>query len=313
MELEFPREDDLRWIVSTYAHLRAEHGEAIGTPELVEPTGEYFPDAFAPSPQGVAALIRRMLAYAPVADDIAIELAFAEAGESGGGGCGTAGCGTGEGKAGPVAEAIGCGDGTGYRLILPVRDVGDPVVLAASLARCVGGMVLGEAGEEIAQEERLPAAEIAATFSGFGLLLLSGACVYTKSCGGLRAHQGTALDVSSSAVALALFLRLHEMKPAAARRHLETTQREAFDEALRWVDSNTRLVDALRVHPESLADGVFPIEPVKGFLSRMLGAQVGTLPEPIAAPMAKRKVRSEEEERRLAETKALVEEALRGR
>ena len=107
--MELPHEDDLRWIVSTYAHLRAEHGEAIGTPELVEPTGEYFPDAFAPSPQGVAALIRRMLAYAPVADDIAIELAFAEAGESGGGGCGTAGCGTGRGgeaKAGPVAEAL---------------------------------------------------------------------------------------------------------------------------------------------------------------------------------------------------------------
>jgi hypothetical protein len=312
--MELPTEDDLRWIVSYYAHLRAEHGEAIGTPELVEPTGEYFPDAFAPNPQGVATLIRRMLAYAPVADDVPIELAFAEGGESGGG-CGTGGCGPGESKAGTaVAEAIERdGDGGGYRLVLPVRDVADPVILAASLARCVGGMVLGEAGEEIADDARLPAAEIAATFSGFGLLLLCGACVYSKSCGGLRAHQGTALDVSSSAVALALFLRLHEVKPQAARRYLETTQREAFDEAIRWVDSNARLMEALRVHPESLADGVFAIEPVKGFLSRVLGAQAGTLPEPIAAPMAKRKARSVEEERKLAETKALVEEALRAR
>ena len=60
----------------------------------------------------------------------------------------------------------------------------------------------------------------------------------------------------SNAVALALFLRLHDVKPGAARRHLETTQREAFEEALRWVDSNTPIVEALGAHPESLADGV---------------------------------------------------------
>ena len=66
--MELPQEDDLRWIVSRYARLRAAHGEAIGTPELVEPTGEFFPDAFTPSPDGVAALMRRMLTYAPVSD-----------------------------------------------------------------------------------------------------------------------------------------------------------------------------------------------------------------------------------------------------
>ena len=64
--MELPNEEDLRWIISRYAHLRAEHGEAIGTPELVEPTAEFFPDAFSPSPDGVAALVRRMLTYAPV-------------------------------------------------------------------------------------------------------------------------------------------------------------------------------------------------------------------------------------------------------
>ena len=310
--MELPHEDDLRWIVARYAHLRAAHGEAIGTPALVEPTGEFFPDAFSPSPEGVATLVRRMLAYAPIVDDIALELAFAEADGGGGGSCGTGGCGTGAAeKAGPVAEALPLPFGAGYRLIVPVRDVGDPVVLGAGLARCVGGMVLGEAGEEIADVERLATAEIAATLSGFGLLLLNGACVYTKACGGLRAHQGTQLDVPSSALALALFLRVHDVKPAAARRHLETTQREAFDEALRWVDSNTAIVEALRVHPESLADGVFPVEPVKGLLSRLFGAKPAPLPE--MAPASKRKVRTPEEERTLAENRALVEEALRAR
>jgi hypothetical protein len=312
--MELPHEDDLRWIVSRYAHLRAAHGEAIGTPELVEPTAEFFPDAFTPSAEGVATLIRRMLAYAPVSDDLPLELAFAEAEDGGGGGCGTGGCGTGEGRAGPVAEARPIASANGYRLIVPVRDVADPVVLGAGLARCIGGIVLGEAGEEVGDAERLAVAEIAATLSGFGLLLLGGSCVYTKSCGGLRAHQATQLDVPSCAAALALFLRVHDLKPGSARGHLETTQREAFDEALRWVDSNPAIVDALRVHPESLADGVFTLEPVKGLFSRMFGAKPAPpLPEAVAAPVSKRKPRTEEEERRLAENRALVEEALRAR
>jgi hypothetical protein len=316
--MELPHEDDLRWIVSRYAHLRAEHGEAVGVPDLIEPTGEYFPDTFAPSAEGVSVLLKRMLTYAPVGGQIPIELAFAEAeGGGGGGGCGTGGCGTGGGggeKGAPVAEALPHAQGEGYRLIMPVRDVGDPVLLATSLARCVGGMVLGEAGEEVAEAERLATAELAATaLCGFGLLQLCGACVYTKSCGGLRAHQGTRLDVASSAVALALFLRVHDVKPGSARRHLETTQREAFDEALRWVDSNLKIVNALRTHPESLADGVFAIEETKGILARMFGGKPAAGPEEIAgAVVVKRRVRSEEEERRLAENKRLVEEALRG-
>ena len=86
--------DDLRWLVSRYARLRAEHGEAIGTPVLVEPTATFFPDAFTPSPEGVGALVRRMLTYAPVSNNLQLELAFVE-GEGGGGSCGTGGCGDG--------------------------------------------------------------------------------------------------------------------------------------------------------------------------------------------------------------------------
>ena len=87
-----------------------------------------------------------------------------------------------------------------------MRDVGDPVLLAASLARSAGHVVLGEAGEDDASDGAL--AEIAATACGFGLLLLQrGVCVYTKSCGGLRAHQGTHLTLVSTAVTLGLFAR----------------------------------------------------------------------------------------------------------
>jgi hypothetical protein len=303
--------DDLRWLVSRYARLRAEHGEAIGTPVLVEPNGTFFPDAFTPSPEGVGALLRRMLTYAPVSNDLQLELAFVEA-EGGGGSCGTGGCGDGGGgeAKGPIGEALQRGEGA-YRVIIAARDVGDPIVLASSLARSVGGIVLGEAGEEPAGIEQGALSEVAAAMCGFGVLLTSGACVYTKSCGGLRAHRATHLDVASHATALALFLRLHDVKPGAARRHLETTQREAFDEALPWVDSNPKLLEALSIHPESLVDGVFPIEETKGLLARLFGGKPARAPEPVAK--MERRVRSPEEERRLAENKALVEQALRAR
>ncbi|HEY2514181.1 MAG TPA: hypothetical protein VGI39_25115 [Polyangiaceae bacterium] len=313
--MDLPPLDDLRWIVSQYAQLRAAHGEAIGTPELVEPTGEFFPDAFTPSPEGVAGLLKRLLTYAPVSEHLGWELGFVEAEGGGGGGCSSGACGTGGGGGALIGEAVPHPQGEGYRVQVAVRDVGDPVVLTASLARCVGGMILGEAGEELSGvvEERFATSEIAATLSGFGLLLLNGACVYTKSCGGLRAHQSTRLDVPSCAVALALFLRVHDVKPGLARRHLETTQAEAFDEALRWVDSKPALLEALQTHPESLTSGDFPVEESKGLFGRLFGARKATSPELSPPPAVTRRARSPEEERRLAETKAMVEEALRAR
>jgi hypothetical protein len=313
--MELPHEDDLRWIISRYAHLLAEHGEGIGTPELVEPNGNFFPDELSASPEGVATLARRMLSYAPVSDELHLELAFWQDESGGGGGCGSGACGTGggaNGRSGLVGDAREV-DG-GYRLTVPVRDVGDPVLLATTLARCTGGVVLGEAGEEAEGAEHGPLSEIAAVASGLGLLLLNGACVYTKGCGGLKAHQGTHLDVASCAVALALFVRVNDAKAGRVRAHLETTQAEAFDEALRWVDSNEAIVAALKDHPASLADGVFPLEPIKGALSRLFGGKAAR-PEdvaPLSRPAKPARVRSEAEQRRIDETKALVEAALRG-
>jgi hypothetical protein len=311
--MEFPSQDDLRVLVIEYARFRAANGEAIGTPELVQPTGEYFPDEFTLTPEGVGATLRRMLHYAPVSDALHLELAFAEDEGGGGGACGTGGCGDGKGggAAGPIGEAIGRGDGA-YRVLMAVRDVGNPVTLTTSLARSVGGIVLGEAGELTEGGDRGLLAEIAASACGFGLLLTSGACVYTKSCGGLRAHQATHIPVGSHAALLAMFCRVHDVKPSVARAHMETTQTELFDEAVRWADSNPALLEAMTLHPESLVDGVFPIEQTKGFFSRLFGAKPAKGLEPAAAPVSKR-ARTPEQERRLAEAKAMVDEALRAR
>ena len=50
---------------------------------------------------------------------------------------------------------------------------------------------------------------------------------------------------------------------------METTQREAFDEALRWVDANEAIIVALRAHPETLVDGVLPVTEPRGLFGRL--------------------------------------------
>ena len=309
--MELPTEDSIRWIVRRYAELRAAHGDVIGTPELIEPSGRHFPDEFKKDAPSIARLLRRMMSYAPLAEDLPIELAFLDPEEqASGGGCGTSACGTG--------AKIEAHDGVveldeGYRVSVKVTDVANPMILTTSLARSVGALVLGEAGEEIDARESGAISEIAATVCGFGVLLVSGAAVYTKACGGLRMHSATHLPLEDLCLALALFVRTHELRPSAARAHLETTQREAFDEAMRWVDSNDAIVTLLRDRPQDLTDGLFTLEPVRGLIGRLFSRKKNDgLPADLAPVSSRKTERSDAEARRIAEARALVEEALRG-
>jgi hypothetical protein len=309
--MELPSEESIRWIVRHYAEWRAAHGEVLGAPELIEPSGRHFPDEFTKDAPSIARLLRRMTTYAPLSSELSIELAFIDAEESSsGGGCGKSACGTG----GAVAAYDGVVDiDDGYRVMVKVADVSNPVLLTTSLARSIGSMVLVEAGEEVSSREAAIASELAATMCGFGVLLLAGSAVYTKACGGLRMHAATVMSVPELALSLALFLRVHDVDTGKARAHLETTQREAFAEALRWVDSNEALVTALRDRPLELADGLFVIEPVRGLLGRLFSRRrADPAPSDVVATSqrARRTERTDAELRRLAEAKALVEEAL---
>ncbi len=125
----------------------------------------------------------------------------------------------------------------------------------------------------------------------------------------MRRHQGTFQETNELAFAQALFVRTTNASPSNVRRHLEITQREAFDEALRWLDGQPKLVRDLRDNPSSLTDGIFTIEKKKGLLSRLLSREPETsLPEVTLPRPAKE--RTEAERRRIEEAKALVEEAL---
>lgn len=319
--MDLPNEETLRALVTRYAGFVAEHGDAIGEPELVAPNGDYFPDAFEGDAESVARLVQRMLSYAPVSDDLAIGLRFYEPdakGSSKSGGCSSGGCSTG-GKGAPVRDGI-LETEEGYVFDVNVADAGHPVMLTTSLARSVGALVLAEAGEDVGEAELGVMSEVAAVASGFGVLLHQGAYVYGKSCGGARVHQGTRLSVEEIGVLLALFVRHHDAKPARARAHLEVTQRETFDLALDWLDGNDTLIAALRERPQEVAEGYFEVTPARGLLGRLFGKRpakrlddvdAGAADAVVRAAQRRAQGRSPEEQRKLDETRALVEEALR--
>jgi hypothetical protein len=310
MELSLS-EDKIRAIVAHLAHLRAAYEDAFADPDLVQPTSEYFPDEFKLDPESIETLLHRMLGYAPVSEDLDVELGFIQPdGEvSGGGGCGSGACGTGGLKEIARGGAVETKDG--YAVLVHVQDVGDPTILATALARAIGRIVMFEADEEIDPRDEGALGELTAIASGLGLLLLNGACVYKKGCGGMKRHQATFLDIEEVALGLALFVRATNKKPSVVRRHLEVTQKETFDAALEWVDSQPSLVRALAERPETLEDGVFAFEQKKGLLSRLFTRKSDADLE-LGAPASAKptRERSADELRRIAEAKALVDEAL---
>jgi hypothetical protein len=305
-------DDSLRSIVAHLAHVRAEYGEVLGDAELVEPNGEYFPDEFKLEPAAIDRLMRRMMTYAPLATDLDVEIVYVEPeGEGGGGGCGSGACAPGDKSPKQIAKGGALETADGYAVVLASSDVGEPKLLTASLARSVGRLVLFEAGEEVDPRVEGALSELTAVACGFGVILLNGACVYKKGCGGMRRHQGTFLGVEELALACALFVRVTDRKPGSVRRHLEVTQREAFDLALDWVDGQPKLVRNLKSDPAILEDGVFALEEKKGLLSRLLSRKREEDELPMSMPASRPvRERSAEELRRIAETKALVEEAL---
>src|SRR4051812_31469418 len=216
--MELPVTDaKLRAIVSHLAHLRAAYADAFAAPVLVEPNGEYFPDEFALDPESVERLLHRMLSYAPVSADLAVGVGFiGEDGQVSGGGCGSGACGTGGLK--EIARGGAVETEAGYAAGVHVNDVGDPTVLTTAPARSAGRIALFEAEEDVDPRDEGALSELTAIAAGLGLLVLNGACVYKKGCGGMKRHQATFLDLEEIALGLALFARVTDKKPATVRR-----------------------------------------------------------------------------------------------
>jgi len=297
--MALPSETVLRNLVARYARLLAAHGDAFEGAELVTPTGEHFPDHFARDARSVSKLLERVASYTPLGEDVPLEFVLVED-ESDDGHC-NSGCSK------PAARIDGVQrDGDGYRVALPVTELGHPTRLVCALARGVCCAVLAEAEEKVDAREVGITSEIVGVASGFGVVLLEGSHVYTKSCGGPAIHQGTALATNELAALLAFFCAVNDISPRTAQKYLGATQGEAFDEAWAFVQINEGLVRKLREAPELLEGGAFSFETKRGgLLSRLFSSREAE----VAAPVSKR-TRDPEEERRLAEARALVEEEL---
>lgn len=307
--MDLPRDESLKFLVSRYAGLLARHGEAFEGVELVTPTAEHFPDELERDADGVLVLLHRMASYAPLDDEMDLEIGFFEPEDLQGSGksCSSGACAT------PSAKVRVDGvepTKRGYRVPVNVADTGHPTSLTTALARSVGAMVLAEAEEEFPRADLGAMSEIAAAACGLGPLLLAGSHLYRKGCSGANVQTYTALDVAETAVLVALACAVNGWKPKKVTAHLAPTQAELFEEAVAWVDSNHHLVDALKTAPESLEDGVMEIRPTRSFFGRLFGKKKSAVPDAAAVPAYKKRERTPEEERRLAEAKALVEEAL---
>jgi hypothetical protein len=288
--------------VAAYAGLRSAHGAGIGAPALVEPTVQFFPEPIRDDAASIAGVLRAMVSHSPVADDLPIDLAFRLADRDDGGGCSSGACHA------PGADRVAMSGveetASGYRVVLEAPALHHLDALAATLARAVGALVLHEVNEE-ANAAR---SEVASIACGFGVIVASGAAVWSKSCGGLRMTRGTALSVEEATVTLALFLALHGERPSKARKYLGTTQREAFANACDWVDANPALVERLRERPSTLVGPAIPIEPVRGLFASWFHRRSVKRDVPAPQRAAPAPPMSDEKRRRLEEARALVDD-----
>jgi hypothetical protein len=300
--MELPNHEALRWIVSTYGRFHARHGGSIGTPNLVLPNAEFFPDEFHRDAPSVARLLTRMIHYAPIRDDLGIQLAFVEP-DAARAGCGSLACESGAPGAGRALNVQELD--VGYRILLEAADMPNAEALTGSLSRAIGALVLHEADDPV----DAPTSEIAAVACGFGVLLSNGAAVWAKACSGLRLARTTVLSVEEVAVALALFFAAHGTPSSRERAHLGATQRAALDVATDWVESNPLLVETLRERPAVLEAGTFDIEPIRGPIGRWLHKRK-LEKELRPARVTAQPAMSDERRRRFEEARALVDDVM---
>lgn len=262
--MQLPEVPFQKLVIRRYAQALEALRLTPGEQPLVLPTSEWFPDRFTGDQASFEGLVARMQGYAGLEDqEIEAVLVGAEEGKScDTGGCGTGGCST---SSQPIETPRLLGSETGLQLQMPAAAVRQPIALTASVARILGQVRLARA-PALAGDPAL--AELGATALGFGVLLLEGSYLYSKSCGGPSVGTATALSVGELALALALFIEFEKAKPRAALAELSTTQRALFDEALAVVRSNRSIVDELRMRPDRVKEGRFELGEARSLFAR---------------------------------------------
>lgn len=270
--MELPDERGLRELVQRYASVIERFGEDIGERPMVLPNGRFFPDVFTGDLPSVARLLRRMQEHAGMAD-IPVQLGVHDPEQASGEACGSGGCGSCATPEVPselsAARLVDLGDA--WRLNIAPAEARNPVVLTATLARALAHVfLLEETSAARPIEEPLEVTiELTAVALGFGTLLLAGAYLYQKSCGGPNVACLTALGLGELSVAFALFCKQGGHSMRQARAELEVTQREQLSEAETWMLSNPQVSQLLSKEPLRLVLGDFELSEPKSWVMRL--------------------------------------------
>ncbi len=261
-------------LVQRYARLRARLQDEIGKPPVVLPNGDFFPDTFAGDQKSLSRLVRRMQQHAGLSDiPLSAQLVGEESAEKGGS-CSSGACGTGTRMPGQNDTPRIVDQGDSWLLNVSTEEAAHPVVLTANLARALASIFIAETRDEgeTIDEPVDVTVDLTAVQLGFGVLLLSGSYIYSKSCGGPSVGKVTAMGPTELGFALGLFLATggHSFKPAL--RELEVTQKDALNQAKEIIDSNKTLLTTLTEAPDRLAEGKFKLEEPTPWLLRALGA-----------------------------------------
>ena len=216
------------WQFDAYAWLLRNTGgyAKFHDTELILPTGEFFPDRGLKGRAGVAALFRRVRDHAGMADwPCTIEAEEAE-------------------SALVQADADAAGGSGRIRVIRYRRGELDSGALVAHFARELGRYLITAIDEPVPGGETMrdAAAEMAASFIGFGLFVANAAAQYPIF------H----LNEGELAHALAMFCLLRRSPPESAdvhlnphlRKHLRLAARDLAQHAVKFQKLRTVLVDA---------------------------------------------------------------------
>ncbi len=273
--MELPPVPAIRAIVERYARLIVKLGDEFGERPLVLPTSQFFPDDFGGGQKSLKRLVGRMKRHAGMSDIPTKTRLVAIDGVSGGASCGTGSCGTGSCAPAPSDLERLADEGETWRMQVPEPELKHPVVLTTNLARVLSYVFLAEVmpeGEAIEPPADVTA-DLTAVALGFGVLMLQGSYIYTKSCGGPSIAKVTKLGPGELAIATALFARSGDHSIKAAQRQLDTTQSSLLGEARSWLDSNEELIEGLRRHPQRIAQGKFQLAETQPWLTRVFGGK----------------------------------------
>jgi hypothetical protein len=249
-------------LIGVYGRLRARLKDELTAAPLVLPNGQYFPDHFDGSSGATQRLVQRMQQHAGMAD-VPVQIVHGPAAAAAAKHCGSGGC-------GPVASLTQSEprlmlQDESWLLRIEPAEAAHPVGLTTLVAQALGLVLLEETrrdGYSLPEPVALHQ-ELAGVMMGFGLLLLEGSHVYSKSCGGPQVARLTALSTPELAVLTALFAAERKLSLKPALRAASNTQRAQLDEAEALLRGNPRLLDWTRDATEFDADPGLILEPPK--------------------------------------------------